>query len=337
MVVRIVVGLVLTVAAFALAGRGCGGWSGWPCGQPRRSGSRRSARTRRVTRGSQATEVIGQRKLLAWTIPGLAHAFTFWAFIVLGLTIVEAYGALFRRAFRDRHWAVSASSRTCSPPWCWWRSSTFTVIRLPADPGAAGPGVAVLRVAHRRGVGDSGHDLRGHRDVAGVPRRADQHRRLPLPARCVRVVAGRRAWLHAAGVRRTRYRDVLRAGAAGRRAGVPGVRDLLQAPAHHVGAAQHLFRPQARRAGALLPMYSRGGTRARLRRSRPDDDVFGLGKIEDFTWKGLLDLATCTECGRCQSQCPAWVTDKPLSPKLIIPDLRDHALAKAPLPAGRLR
>jgi Fe-S oxidoreductase len=62
----------------------------------------------------------------------------------------------------------------------------------------------------------------------------------------------------------------------------------------------------------------------------PDTDVFGLGKIEDFTWKGLLDLATCTECGRCQSQCPAWATGKPLSPKQVILDLRDHAFAKAP-------
>jgi Fe-S oxidoreductase len=62
----------------------------------------------------------------------------------------------------------------------------------------------------------------------------------------------------------------------------------------------------------------------------PDTDVFGRGKIEDFTWKGFLDMGTCTECGRCQSQCPAWATGKPLSPKMVILDLRDHALAKAP-------
>ena len=62
----------------------------------------------------------------------------------------------------------------------------------------------------------------------------------------------------------------------------------------------------------------------------PDTDVFGIGKVEDLTWKGLLDLGTCTECGRCQSQCPAWVTGKPLSPKQVILDLRDHAFAKAP-------
>jgi Fe-S oxidoreductase len=56
----------------------------------------------------------------------------------------------------------------------------------------------------------------------------------------------------------------------------------------------------------------------------------GVGKIEDFSWKGMLDFATCTECGRCQSQCPAWNTDKPLSPKLLVMGLRDHAFAKAP-------
>ena len=59
-----------------------------------------------------------------------------------------------------------------------------------------------------------------------------------------------------------------------------------------------------------------------------DDDVFGLGTRADITWKGLLDMSSCTECGRCQSQCPAWHTDKPLSPKLLIMAMRDHAFAK---------
>ena len=60
------------------------------------------------------------------------------------------------------------------------------------------------------------------------------------------------------------------------------------------------------------------------------DTALGVGKVEDFTWKGLLDFTSCTECGRCQSQCPAWNTEKPLSPKLLIMDLREHAYAKAP-------
>ena len=62
----------------------------------------------------------------------------------------------------------------------------------------------------------------------------------------------------------------------------------------------------------------------------PDDARLGVGAIEDFTWKGLLDFSTCTECGRCQDQCPAWATDKPLSPKLVTLALRDHAAATAP-------
>ena len=60
-----------------------------------------------------------------------------------------------------------------------------------------------------------------------------------------------------------------------------------------------------------------------------EDTVFGAGKVEDFTWKQMLDFATCTECGRCQSQCPAWNTGKPLSPKLLIMGLRDNMFASA--------
>ncbi|MCB5908599.1 (Fe-S)-binding protein [Streptomyces pinistramenti] len=61
-----------------------------------------------------------------------------------------------------------------------------------------------------------------------------------------------------------------------------------------------------------------------------EDDQFGVSQIEHFSWKGILDFSTCTECGRCQSQCPAWNTGKPLSPKLLIMALRDHSHAKAP-------
>ena len=84
--------------------------------------------------------------------------------------------------------------------------------------------------------------------------------------------------------------------------------------------------------GPLLPLESDGKP---IDFEDPAEDaVFGRGKIEDFTWKGMLDFATCTECGRCQSQCPAWNTGKPLSPKLVIMDLRDHWMAKAPYILG---
>ncbi|GAA2451368.1 (Fe-S)-binding protein [Streptomyces mauvecolor] len=80
--------------------------------------------------------------------------------------------------------------------------------------------------------------------------------------------------------------------------------------------------------GALQPMASNGKL---VDFEDPgEDDVYGVSQIEHFSWKGILDFSTCTECGRCQSQCPAWNTGKPLSPKLLIMSLRDHAHAKAP-------
>ncbi len=85
--------------------------------------------------------------------------------------------------------------------------------------------------------------------------------------------------------------------------------------------------------GALPAMLSHGKV---INFEDPaDDDVFGIGKAADISWKGLLDMASCTECGRCQSVCPAWHTDKPLSPKLLIMAMRDHALANVPADPSR--
>ncbi|MGK2349508.1 (Fe-S)-binding protein [Actinomyces sp. W5033] len=56
----------------------------------------------------------------------------------------------------------------------------------------------------------------------------------------------------------------------------------------------------------------------------------GAGRVQDLTWKALLDFSTCTECGRCQDLCPAWNTGKPLSPKLFTLAVRDHHAAAAP-------
>lgn len=80
--------------------------------------------------------------------------------------------------------------------------------------------------------------------------------------------------------------------------------------------------------GALQPMTSGGEP---IDFEDPAEDAqFGVSQIEHFSWKGLLDFSTCTECGRCQSQCPAWNTGKPLSPKMLVLALRDHSHAKAP-------
>ncbi|MGH8793653.1 MAG: heterodisulfide reductase-related iron-sulfur binding cluster [Stackebrandtia sp.] len=81
--------------------------------------------------------------------------------------------------------------------------------------------------------------------------------------------------------------------------------------------------------GAVKPATAHGKP-VDFEEADPETDPFGVGQVEHFSWKGLLDFTTCTECGRCQSQCPAWNTDKPLSPKKLVMDLREHAYAKAP-------
>ncbi|MGD8717686.1 MAG: (Fe-S)-binding protein [Candidatus Zixiibacteriota bacterium] len=53
-----------------------------------------------------------------------------------------------------------------------------------------------------------------------------------------------------------------------------------------------------------------------------DADHFGVVRADEFTWRQLLDLYACVECGRCQDNCPAFNTDKPLSPKKVITDLK---------------
>jgi len=58
-------------------------------------------------------------------------------------------------------------------------------------------------------------------------------------------------------------------------------------------------------------------------------ETFGVGKLEDFSWRRFLDMYTCTECGRCNEMCPADLTGKPLKPRSIIVDERDSAYALA--------
>ncbi|MBT4363919.1 MAG: 4Fe-4S dicluster domain-containing protein [Desulfobacterales bacterium] len=55
-----------------------------------------------------------------------------------------------------------------------------------------------------------------------------------------------------------------------------------------------------------------------------DDAIFGVSKLDEFSWKRAMDMYNCTECGRCQANCPAHLTEKPLSPKFLIMDERDH-------------
>ena len=97
MPVRIAIGLAVTAAAVVIAGRRFHWLSRLVrAGQPAPNRTRGSLFPRAE---AEVVEVAGQRKLLKWTIPGLAHFFTMWGFTILLLTIVEAYGDLFSKTF----------------------------------------------------------------------------------------------------------------------------------------------------------------------------------------------------------------------------------------------
>ena len=70
------------------------------------------------------------------------------------------------------------------------------------------------------------------------------------------------------------------------------------------------------------------GEMARMDLEDEEAEVFGVNKIEDFTWKDGLDMYTCTECGRCTANCPANITGKPLEPAQVVWHLRDILYAE---------
>jgi Fe-S oxidoreductase len=332
-VVRIVVGVVLTVAAFTLAGRRL-----WWLLRVGRTGQRAPERIAAVREhpgrdaGVEAAEVIGQRKLLKWTVPGMAHAATFWGFIVLLLTIIEAYGNLFSKTFAIPgigHWAAVGFIEDLFAVGVLAGIVTFAVIRLRSNPGREGrasrfsgshTGAAWLVLLGIFGVIATLLIYRGAQVNTGD---------FPYPhGAFASQIAGH--WLAPLGLPTNKVIEtVFLLAQIGVVLGF-GVFVTYSKHLHIITAPVNVLfsrRPDGLR--GLEPMRS-NGTVLDFEEADPDTDVFGLGKIEDFTWKGLLDMGTCTECGRCQSQCPAWATGKPLSPKQVILDLRDHALAKAP-------
>ncbi|UCE18421.1 MAG: 4Fe-4S dicluster domain-containing protein [Gemmatimonadota bacterium] len=59
-------------------------------------------------------------------------------------------------------------------------------------------------------------------------------------------------------------------------------------------------------------------------------ETFGVSTIKEFTWKQLLDLDACMQCGRCQDRCPAHLSEKPLTPRKVISDLKNHLHSEGP-------
>ncbi|MGI8329979.1 (Fe-S)-binding protein [Actinomadura scrupuli] len=282
---------------------------------------------------AEVVEVLGQRKLLKWTVAGLAHFFVMWAFILLASVYLEAYGALF--ADMKFHipligtWPFVGFVQDFIAVMCLLGLITFAIIRVTNSPKKL----------------DRGSRFKGSHTGG--------------------------AWVILIMIFNVLWTMIFFRGAAAAIGNLPyksgafvsiGVGKLMDGLSHdtlellekvglllHIGVmlvflvivvnSKHLhiflapvnvlFKRRPDGLGAAQPMMS-DGKLLDFEEADPDTDVFGRGKIEDFTWKGFLDFATCTECGRCQSQCPAWNTGKPLSPKMLILDLRDHAFAKAP-------
>jgi Fe-S oxidoreductase len=339
MVVRLVLGLVMTAVLLGIAGRRLAFlYRLGRTGQPVEAGRRGALAT---TVKAELAEVAGQRRLLRWTAPGAAHAAVFWGFLVLLLTILEAFGSLVDATFQIPvvgNWPALGFVEDLFALLCLAAVIAFVVIRLREAPAGQGRGSRFFG-SH---LGAAWFTLFMIANVVWT------------------LLLTRGAQINAQQVNTTSHMPFLRGAFVSQ--WVAGLleplgrstNDVVETVALLASLAvllgftvfvtysKHLHiifsipnvalarRPRA--LGALLPIYSGG---AEVDFEDPgEDDLMGVGKVEDFTWKGLLDFGTCTECGRCQSQCPAWNTGKPLSPKVLMMTLRDHALAKAPYLLG---
>ncbi|MGO9853991.1 MAG: (Fe-S)-binding protein [Acidimicrobiales bacterium] len=340
MPVRIILGLGVTLIGFGIAGFRFHWLS-----KLIRSGKQDPNRTRgsiAPKAEAEVEEVAGQKKLLQWTVPGLAHFFTMWGFTILLLTIIEAYGALFQKTF---HIPIIGT-------WNWVGAIedffacavlvaliVFSVIRIKNAPQrlerksrfyGSHTGAAWLVLAMIAGV-----------MITLLLYRAAQINAIVDPKTGQNQFPYGTSWGPFASHGLANLLAPLGSGVNSVLATVFLILNvaIISGFIVFVAYSKHLhifFAPInvafSRRPRALGALYS---TPDMDMENVDEDTVFGVGEIGQFTWKQMLDFTTCTECGRCQSACPAWNTDKPLSPKLLIMGLRDNMFASAtPLLTG---
>ena len=324
MLSRYPIGLAVTVLALGIAGHRL-----WFIARLVGSGAPDPGRWRHVGRHVwvEVREVIGQQRLLRETVPGLAHAFTFWGFFVLVFTIVETYGNLFTQRFAIPgigHAAVLGFLEDIFSLGVLIAVAVFVVLRLRESP---------------RHLGRSSRFFGSHLATAWLVLGM-------IVAVVLTLLIYRGAqtntgdfpygwWAFAShGIGRA----LTPLGRSGNRTVETVFIDLnvvviaaflaLVVYTKHL----HIFLAPVNVALSLQPNTL--GPLATTPNMDLDtvsaDTVFGAGAIENFSWKQLLDFATCTECGRCQSHCPAWATGKPLSPKLVVMALRDELFSQAP-------
>ena len=283
-------------------------------------------RAGRGLRAAQAAQV---------TVPGTAHFFVMWAFFILATVYVEAYAVLFSRNpewswFVFGNWALLGFLQDFIAVMCLLGLVVFWAIRLRNQPQQMGRksrffgshlGPAYFTLFMIFNVIWTMFLFRG-----------------AVEAR-VQATDGDSGYGKAAFVSYA-LGTVLPDSTA-----LIGIGLLL-----HIGVmlvflifvlnSKHL--PHLRRADQRALLATAGGAGRRqplISAGKPvtlddiddldEDAKLGVGAVEDFTWKGLLDFATCTECGRCQSQCPRG-TPRSRSRPLMIMAMRDASFAKAP-------
>ncbi len=331
----LILGLLLNLIALPIAGRRI-----WFLYRLIRSGQPAPDRIEGVTKRTglaiktQVVEVFGQKKLLKWSVPGAAHFFVFWAFVILASVYLEAYGALFDPGFAIPfigHWGVLGFLQDFIAVMALIGIATFAVIRIRQSPERLGRR-SRFKGSHLGGAwlvlfmifnviwsmflfrGSSVNTGNFPYGNAAFMSHAVGNLLEPLGENTNQVLENVGLLIHI-GVMLTFLIIVLNSKHL----------HIFLAPLNV------MFKRKDVALGDVKPLMVSGEPIDFEKIEDLDEDAsLGIGKIEDFSWKGMLDFATCTECGRCQSQCPAWNTEKPLSPKLLIMNLRDHAFAKAP-------
>src|SRR5262245_22447370 len=315
MVVRAAVLLLLVGTAFALAARRARQLTRMVrLGRPV---DRRGDLPRRAAR--EATEVLGQRKLLQRFGPGFMHALIFWGFLILLTTILEVGGQVVDPAFELPIVGGTA-----------WLGVLQDLLALGVLVGIA---IALtIRLVQRpeRFVGSHGTDAyrilglifwivatlflaRGARIALGY---APETWWTPVSTTAAAGLGWMSEGLQRATMWTTLWVHLLI---------ILGFLVYLGYSKHlHIAtSAINVWFANTRPRGTLAPL--------KIDLEAADGDVYlGAATIADLTRKEALDLYACTECGRCQSACPAWNTGKPLSPKLLVMNLRDHLFEEGP-------
>ena len=326
MAIRIGLGMAVTVVCLAIAGRRFHWISRLiRAGQPAPERLQRDVAKKAE---AEVTEVAGQRKLLKWTVPGLAHFFTMWGFTILLFTIVEAYGDLFDPTF---HIPGIGTSSVLGFLEDFFATAVlvalgvFTVIRIRNAPQRKERGSRFYG-SHTRAAWATLALIFGVISTLLLYRGAQVNtvpRQFPYDW-----------WAFAS--------HSVGSGLSGLGAGVNGTLAttfvvlniaIITGFLVFVSHSKHLhifvapfnvaFSRRPRALGAL------DKTPDMDMENVTEDTVFGAALVEHFTWKQMLDFITCTECGRCQSVCPAWNTGKPLSPKLLVMNLRDNVFSSS--------